>query len=77
MNQSNTARRFFPIQNDDSMQRFLENDSTLKTRQEDFQYLLFTVITEGDITQRQFSDTLVNTLFTRDYLKRYRWPNAV
>lgn len=59
------------------MQRFLKPDEGLADRKKDFQYLLFTVVAEEELTARQFADTLANTIFTRQYLLEYRWPNQV
>lgn len=67
-------REYFPVKEQADLERFLEKNEDFCNRKRDFESLLYTVITSEDITQRQFQDVLQTTIFTREYLKNFRWP---
>lgn len=68
-------KNFFPIDDDSMMKKFIKDDADFGNRKRDFQALLYMILTDADLTQRQFQDALQTTIFTRNYLKNFRWPN--
>ena len=62
---------YFPAKNNDSLKRFLKQDSDYDRRQEALYELLKTVVTDS---QKKFNDSLLSTLFTLEYKEQHRWP---
>lgn len=65
---------YFPIPDEETMNRFLKQDANFDLRKKKFEGLLYSIIKPEVVTFRQFSDALASTLFTRKYLERFRWP---
>lgn len=62
---------YFPTNDNETILRFMENDSTFNLRRRGFNNLLKTVATD---TKKKFSDALLATLFTLQYKREFRWP---
>lgn len=66
----------FPIKDQKSLMMFLSNfDGDFQRRKTAFEAMLYEVATKEDPTSN-FSTTLMNTLFSRSYLREYKWPTT-
>ena len=66
--------QYFPIPDEATMKKFLNQDEHLEERKRNFEGLLFSIVSDEALTARQFSDALVSTIFSREYLRDFRWP---
>ena len=65
----------FPIDSNDTVEAFMSNaDGRFAKRKRELEKLIFSVWSPN-ITKRQFSDNLINVLFTRTYIATHRWPH--
>lgn len=68
----------FPIRNQEQIVKFMKEDDMLKDRKLEFYAMIYNICTlNGNLTHRQFGDAVVEVIFSRDYLKEYRWPTLV
>lgn len=73
---------FFPLANGAMLDLFLSNDDGLFNRRashlEDLLYTTFNPITNKSLTQseRSFTDALITTLFSPEFLMTHRWPTT-
>ena len=73
---------FFPIKNDQDMNKFLSNDDgKFDLRAAEFETMLygaFNPITNPDLTQNSgtFTNALIGALFSREYIDTHRWPTT-
>ena len=66
----------FPIENNDTIEEFMSNrDGRFSKRKRELEKLIFSVWTPN-MTRRQFSDGLINALFSRSYIATHRWPHV-
>lgn len=66
------VRKFFPLQDDESLERFLcETDGLYALRKSEFVNLLKTCISDK---QNMFGSSLMKTLFSLDYICGHTWP---
>lgn len=65
--------RFFPANDNDMILKFMEQDGEFESRRHGFYELLKTTVST---TQKKFTDSLINTLFTVNYKGHHRWPCA-
>ena len=73
--ETETLDNLFPIDSNDSIHQFMNtDDGRFNKRKRELEKLIFSVWTP-DITKRQFSDGLINVLFTRRYIATHRWPH--
>ena len=63
---------FFPAQDNDSISRFMENNTTFNLRRRGFYNLLKTIANSG--SKKKFSESLLTTLFSLDYKRQKKWP---
>ena len=65
----------FPIDSMDTIDAFMSNnDGQFVKRKRELEKLIFSVWTPN-ISRRQFSDNLINILFTRKFIATHRWPH--
>ena len=65
----------FPIDNNGTIEAFMSNaDGRFVKRKRELEKLIFSVWSPN-ISRRQFSDSLINVLFTRNYIATHRWPH--
>ena len=65
----------FPINDTEAVDQFMSNgDGRFARRKRELEKLIFSVWSPN-ITKRQFSDSLINVLFTRSYIASHRWPH--
>ena len=70
-----TIDHLFPIDSNTAVESFMSNsDGRFVKRKRELEKLIFSVWSPN-ITKRQFSDNLINTLFTRNYIATHRWPH--
>ena len=68
--ETETIDHLFPISSNDSIEQFMSNnDGRFVKRKRELEKLIFSVWTPN-ITKQQFSDALINVLFTRNYIAR-------
>ena len=66
----------FPINATEAIDQFMSNsDGRFAKRKRELEKLIFSVWSPN-ITKRQFSDNLINVLFTRSYIASHRWPHV-
>ena len=65
----------FPINETATIESFISNnDGRFVKRKRELEKLIFSVWSPK-ITKRQFSDNLINILFSRNYIATHRWPH--
>lgn len=64
---------YFPAKNNDSIEKFMQQDEQLKERKDALYFLLQGC---GFSTEKQFSDSFITSLFDTEYLKKYIWPHG-
>lgn len=62
---------FFPANDNATILRFMEQDGEFNSRRHGFYELLKTCVS---VSQKKFTDSLINTLFTVHYKSNIRWP---
>ena len=64
-----------PINESATIESFMSNnDGRFLKRKRELEKLVFSAWSP-QISKRQFSDNLINTLFTRSYIATHRWPH--
>ena len=67
--------KFFPVQQDSDLQRFLDkSDGRFHLRREEFENFLYCNVTKTVKLKRPFEANLLSTLFSRDFISSHRWP---
>ena len=73
--ESESIDHIFPINNLKVIDEFMSNnDGRFAKRKRELEKLIFSVWSPN-ITKRQFSDNLINVLFTRPFKASHRWPH--
>ena len=66
---------FFPIDSNTTIETFMSNnDGRFAQRNRELEKLIFSVWSPN-ISKRNFSDNLINVLFTHSYIATHRWPH--
>ena len=69
----NYACEWFPLNDNEEIQKFMKNDNGFQKRK-DCLYLLLSSC-DAD-TPRKFHDAFLNNVFSKEYLARYIWPHG-
>ena len=65
----------FPIDSNSTIDAFMNNnDGRFAQRKRQLEKLIYSVWSPN-ISKRNFSDNLINVLFTRSYIATHRWPH--
>ena len=74
--ESESIDHIFPINSLNAIEAFMSNnDGRFPKRKRELEKLIFSVWSPN-ITKRQFSDNLINVLFTRTFIASHRWPHV-
>ena len=64
--------QFFPLQSHEPLLEFMNRGhEDWNLRRKGFYHLLFTTVTKS---QKKFAAALLHTLFTRNFIRKHRWP---
>ena len=66
---------YIPFPDNDTIEKFLENDDEIGERKFELDQVLLTVVpTKSNL--KTFADALTKALFTRNYVATHKWPIA-
>ena len=66
---------YFPIQNDNDLERFLDKtDGLFPEKRKEFENLLYCQVTKNLKLKRPFEASLLGNIFSRDFISSHRWP---
>ena len=73
--ETESIAHLFPINSLKTIEDFMSNsDGRFLKRKRELEKLIFSVWTPN-VTKRQFSDNLINVLFTQSFIAGHRWPH--
>ena len=68
---------YFPAKDNDTLMQFMSNeDGKFDEKRKQFEYMLYTCITNQKTMKKPFGDALKNLIFSRNYVSTHRWPSA-
>lgn len=65
------AIQWFPANDNDDLERFMAKDEIFEKKQEILYFLLYNC---GCDIQKSFADSLLTTIFTKEYIETHIWP---
>lgn len=65
------ANEFFPVNDNDTLQRFLAKDNEYDKRREVLYFMLYNCACDS---QKSFAESFVSTVFTKQYMETHIWP---
>ena len=68
---------YFPIKDNEMIHNFMSDvDGTFNEKRRQFEFLMYSTVTNQKSMKRAFGESLKSTLFTREYVATHRWPTA-
>lgn len=67
--------KYFPINNDADVAKFLDkSDGLFPEKRDEFEHLLFCHVTKNSKLKRFFEANFLCVVFSRDFITSHRWP---
>lgn len=65
--------KFFPANDNETLERFMKEDNELRQRQRGFYELMKTLGTEN---KKKFTESLLSTIFSLQYKQQHKWQSV-
>lgn len=62
---------FFPVENDETMEKYLKNDDQYEDRKNQLSTVLINAL---DDKTKSFSSAMIKAIFHPNYMATHRWP---